>query len=457
MQSYILINEIIMSFLEGFILLYLFLFISNKRDLFMDKKIINFLFIITYTIFSYWTTLSLPPGYHTVVIILFLILSLSFITNTRYPLTIATIIFILLGMMIIEMISLQLLSLMIKESTQTILTNPIHKIAFSIFVKFNEIIIITMLSKIESPIIKSFHKEFKYSLINYWFFGIFLMGGLILSIRYIIYQPEKIIIYEILISIIFALYIMIGYLDYKEKIKLISIQKKYEVQDDYIKNLETLINIVRREKHDFSNHINTIYAMCTINKPNTVERIKEYLSKISENLKNSYHIYNSGNDYIDGLLAIKSNFAYENNIIFDVNFEISIDKLSINDTDLISIISNILDNSFEAILFSDSIIESPIVSFWTYLENDKYIISITNNGPKISESNLKKIFKNGYSTKVKEKDDHGLGLYIVKNITENNNGIIKVHSNDLETEFQLIFEYLEVKNEIDKKSISISN
>lgn len=449
--------EVIMGLIEGFIFLYLFLFISNKRELLTNKKTINILFLITYTIFSSWATLSFPSGYHTIIILLFISISISFITDTKYYLALTTVIFIGIIVITLELLLLLLFSYVTKTTTETLQTNHQIKLYFTVLVRLIQIISLIIFSKKKSPIIKSFSKEFRYPIVNYWFFGIFLMIILIISIRFVMYQPEKILLYEILMTLTFVLYTLLGYLDYKEKIRLINIQKKYEVQDEHIKNLESLMNIIRREKHDFSNHINTIYAMCTLNKENTVNRIKNYLSKISENLKDSYHIFNSGNDYIDGLLAVKSNFAYENEIILDVNFEVMLDLFNINDTDLISIISNILDNSFEAILTSKNLAEKPIVSLWTYLEDNKCIISISNNGPKISEENLIRIFENGYSTKNKNKDDHGLGLYIVKNIIEKNNGEIKVNSNDMETEFQIVFNNTGVTNEFDRKSITISN
>ncbi len=438
-SPYLFANEVIMAIIEGFIFLYSYLFISNKREIIQTKKFISTLFLISFTLFSFWATLSFPAGYHTILIILFVSLSLALIANVKVFLSIVTIVFIGFLMIIIELILFPVFSMVTNTNMEELQTIPEVKLYFSILVKSIELILLFIISKIKSPNIKYFSKELSHQVIIYWVFGMFLMGMLILSIQFVIYQPEKIIIYETLIILIFLIYAIIGYLDYKAKINLIKIEKKYNLQYDYIKNLESLINIIRREKHDFSNHINTIYAMCTINKPNTVERIKEYLKNITNEIKNSYTTFNSGNDYIDGLLVVKSNYAYENNIIFDVNFESMLDKVKVDNVDLISIISNILDNAFEAIILSKQPIERPIISLWTYIEEEKYIISISNNGPKIDDKISEKIFQNGFSTKEKNSDDHGYGLYIVKKMIEKNDGKITLYSNKVETEFQIIF------------------
>jgi sensor histidine kinase regulating citrate/malate metabolism len=167
-------------------------------------------------------------------------------------------------------------------------------------------------------------------------------------------------------------------------------------------------------------------------------RIKEYLEKLVVTLKESYHFYNTGNDYIDGLLAVKSNFAYENNINLEVDFEAPLTYISINDNDLISIISNIIDNAFEAVC-KKSIKEGRVVSVCGYVEDEIYHLSISNNGNMIPKENLNKIFENGFSTKKNNIGDHGLGLYIVRQLVSKNDGKITVSSNEEETEFLVKF------------------
>ena len=68
--------------------------------------------------------------------------------------------------------------------------------------------------------------------------------------------------------------------------------------------------------------------MCTLNKPDTVTKIGSYINKLSGRLINAYHFYNTGNDYVDGMLAVKSSLAFEYDIRFEADFKASLKDLS---------------------------------------------------------------------------------------------------------------------------------
>jgi sensor histidine kinase regulating citrate/malate metabolism len=192
-----------------------------------------------------------------------------------------------------------------------------------------------------------------------------------------------------------------------------------------------------------------------LNKEDSVERIRSYLDKLVHNLHSSYHYYNTGDEYLDGLLAVKSNFAFTHNIHLDVDFEEPINNLAVDSYDLISIISNIIDNGFEAILSQKDNIDK-VMSICSYVEDDLFQISIANNGPPIPTGCIDKIFENGFSTKSENKEDHGLGLFITKKLVTKNKGNIMVSSSDIETQFLITFKIEKVKHgEISKKNYAL--
>ncbi len=97
-----------------------------------------------------------------------------------------------------------------------------------------------------------------------------------------------------------------------------------------------------------------------------------------------------------------------------------------------------MDNAFEAFQ-SKPDAENKEISITTFKEDKKFCIEVTDNGDVIPESIKRKIFDKGFSTKTKESNDHGFGLYITKQLVERNNGTISVESIPERTEFLVEF------------------
>ena len=201
--------------------------------------------------------------------------------------------------------------------------------------------------------------------------------------------------------------------------------------------MEEIIKIIRQEKHDFANHINVIQGLCLLNKPDTVEKIDSYVRKISGTIHASFRYLNTGNDYIDGMLSIKNNYAMKNNIDFKAIIDEPFSSIKIREDELISIISNLIDNAFEA--FTKSDVGDNEISITTFKEDRNFCIEIADNGDIIPKNIIEKIFNRGFSTKVKQNDLHGFGLYITKQLVEKNNGTISVESIPGKTKFLINF------------------
>ena len=201
--------------------------------------------------------------------------------------------------------------------------------------------------------------------------------------------------------------------------------------------MEEIIKIIRQEKHDFANHINVIQGLCLLNKPDTVEKIDSYVRKISGTIHASFRYLNTGNDYIDGMLSIKNNYAMKNNIDFKAIIDEPFSSIKIREDELISIMSNLIDNAFEA--FTKSDVGNKEISITTFKEDTNFCIEIADNGDVIPENIIEKIFNRGFSTKVKQNDLHGFGLYITKQLVEKNNGTISVESIPGKTKFLIKF------------------
>ena len=431
-------REIILDILEALILLGVFSSLTNQKKYISENKIKSWLFCIIYVLVTCLSTFYVNNLYRILIIIVVSILLLTLITKTS--LYSSTIIFSLFYTIIFTTETLvQLIEMFIfKVELNRILSVNKYLFIFLFACKMLQVFVVIILLKYNvylNKIILINKDEFIFSqfLIEIGIFNLFIY---ILIFSVLDIKKNK--TYNMLIFSISFVFLIIAFLRLKEKEKMININNKYKVQENQITNMEEILSIIRQEKHDYANHINVIQALCCLNKPNAVEKIKEYVSKISDTIHTSFTYLNTGNDYIDGLLSIKNNYAMKNKIDFNVIIDESFNFLKIREDELISIISNIIDNAFEAFKLK-AYTENKEISITTYLENTTFCIEIADNGEGIPEEIKNKIFEKGFSTKTKQKGDHGFGLYITRQLVEHNDGSISVDRVSGKTKFLVKF------------------
>ncbi|MBZ9633221.1 GHKL domain-containing protein [Clostridium sp. FP1] len=431
-------RELILAILESLILLGVFSSLTNQKKYISENKIKSWLFCIIYVFVTCLSTLYVNNLYRILIIIVVSILLLAFIT--RISLYSSTIIFSLFFTIVFTTETLvQFIEMSIfKVELNQILTVNKYLFIFLFVCKLLQIFVVIILFKYNvylNKIILTNKEEFIFSefLIEIGIFNLFIYV-LIFSVLDI----KKNRIHNMLIFSISFVFLIIAFLRLKEREKMMNINNKYKVQEYQITNMEEILSIIRQEKHDYANHINVIQALCCLNKPNTVERINEYVSKLSDIIHSSFRYLDTGNDYIDALLSIKNNYATKNKIDFKVMIDEPFSSLKIREDELISIISNIIDNAFEAFKLK-SCTENKEISITTSLEDSKFCIEIADSGEGIPEEIKNKIFEKGFSTKTKQKGEHGYGLYMTKKLVEHNDGSITVECVSGKTKFLVKF------------------
>ncbi|WHH57090.1 ATP-binding protein [Petroclostridium sp. X23] len=428
------LTEIASSFVESIIVLLLFSFLNDKKTFVKDNILKSLVFFVLYTVFTYWASTYIPLGIHTACIAIFMIITLSYITKTNIYASIIAVAITGFFFMVTEVMLLMIEMSILNVDTATIINSPNYKLNHVILSKLVQMIISIMLLKFNFRLFKLKVLEKENSLLSFAILQIFMMTIFMISVNFVVSHPTNIVLYNVLLFGIYSLFVILSFLDYKERERILLIQHKFEAQKEYVKNMETVMNVIRKEKHDFANHLNTLLAICVLKKADGLERAGDYIRKLTNNLNSSYRVFNTGNEYVDGLMAVKSCFAFEHDIHLEVDIDAPLNRADIDDNHLTSIIGNIIDNAFEAIL-SSAETEDKVVSVCTYMEEDHYCLSIADNGPMIPDEIKVKIFDNGFSTKSKDKPDHGFGLYIVKQLVTQNKGEISVLSSEEETEF----------------------
>lgn len=164
----------------------------------------------------------------------------------------------------------------------------------------------------------------------------------------------------------------------------------------------------KARSHDYINHLNVMLMLAREGK--TGEQIRYIEEQLGKEVQ-SVDIIDTGNPLINAVLNIKYLEAKEKGIIIPFIAD-NLKDIKISDSDLVTIITNILDNAIEAVLKCD---EKHIV-FKIIKDRGTLIIDSTNNykGELPADQD--------FVTTKSDKKSHGFGLANIKNTVKANNG-----------------------------------
>lgn len=179
---------------------------------------------------------------------------------------------------------------------------------------------------------------------------------------------------------------------------------------------------IRRLAHDEKNHLLVIKGMPDKN------QVNDYIDKIYDDLQEYSSTAFSGYKQLDVLLNRYKIQCEAENISFETSITTT-DFSRISDTDLVSLMSNILDNAVEAAKNSK---EKRI-----YLSINKTMglnaikcVNSCDNQPTTQKGKL--------VTTKKDKHTHGFGTKIIEDITNKYDGIFSWHFDEDKKEFTMM-------------------
>lgn len=201
--------------------------------------------------------------------------------------------------------------------------------------------------------------------------------------------------------------------------KLARTQTAYlTTQLDALQYLKEKESDVQKMSHDLKKHLAVIEALCT---QGHYDEVRTYSGKL-----NSMFLANikpiSGNQIADTILASRQKKAEENNIRF--TFEGSLSGLAaLSEPDICSLLANAYDNAMEACLCqSDAYIYTKANTTKNYTS-----IEIRNSVPR-----KLKIHNNRLATTKPDKQNHGYGIEIMKQISQRYHGCCTISSSESE-------------------------
>ncbi|WP_338025422.1 ATP-binding protein [Caldalkalibacillus thermarum] len=204
-----------------------------------------------------------------------------------------------------------------------------------------------------------------------------------------------------------------------------SFRKKTEIDQltKQLSQVQAYADALRSQTHEYSNKLYTISGLIQLG---SYQEAIELINKETADYQELVQFLMSAvpDTIIAAFLLGKYNRAHELKITFVLDKQSTLRDLPehINREKLVTILGNLIDNAFEAVLENNKP-EKKVTLFMTDLGHD-LIFEIEDNGKGIPDPLLDSIFKKGISTKKQE--GRGIGLYLVHKAVQSLNGYVTV-------------------------------
>lgn len=195
------------------------------------------------------------------------------------------------------------------------------------------------------------------------------------------------------------------------------------------KNTSENITQIKKMRHEIKHHLNTVLVY--INK-NDLSGAQKYINSVEGTMPNNAPIEYTSNLLINSILTEYRQLAQSLNIKIDYSVAVP-ENINADDTDICSLLTNILDNAVEACGNINK--ENRFINFKIHQKAKFLYIGCTNscdsNQLRYSGGKLISIKNNPYK--------HGYGLKIIKEIAEKYNGAFntEAHGNQFSAKVNL--------------------
>lgn len=425
--------DIFMNFFTNLIdlsLLYMFLkyFIREKTQIAKSLAIIGILVIFN-TFINAFFGLGNLWGF----LIMFAIIGLlyNFVFNNKLIFIYLYLLVALIFMFIIELIVINLILFIFKLSPEEIYQINTYRIVAIIFAKVSYLFFILLIVR-NFNAIKYFNDKLSVPLTVILLFNVIIIYMSFILYRYIktTTASDYFSIFAMALGAVlftwFVFMIMRKIMIQSQKELIWKMrEKEYQNQRMYFINLQEILTTLKAQRHDFNNHMSTVYGMIQLNKNDDA---KKYILRLVDSVTELNDILQANHPVISSLINIKYQLAKKNKINMKLNLSMPED-LNLDYIDLSIVIGNLLDNAIEAcrnMETGEKTIEVEI------MQNNEYIIfNIINS----KNSDLyRKEDSARYTTKA-DQENHGFGLSNVKQVVNKYKGMMNIE--DLKDKFKV--------------------
>lgn len=231
--------------------------------------------------------------------------------------------------------------------------------------------------------------------------------------------------------IIYAL-IILGVINSFFVIKDISSLNNHNNEYNMLKNtlgqLEDLNKTLRGQRHDFMNHLQVVYSLMEMEE---YLEATGYIEKVFKDIQRINKVLKTSNPAVNALLQAKILYGEKRGIKTEILITSALEDLKVPAWEFCRVLGNIIDNAIYALQERG---ENRIIKVELFEDLKTYGFRIKNNGPRITEEWINRIFDTGVTTKGEQGE--GMGLSIVKDILQKYEGNIEIFSDNEATIFE---------------------
>ena len=242
---------------------------------------------------------------------------------------------------------------------------------------------------------------------------------------------------EALVAIAAAVVIWGAVVDIRDAIITRRVDEQRRMLKEAYGQLEDLNQTLRRQRHDFKNHLQVVYSLTEMG---AHDDVKDYVQRIYEDVRSVGSLLRTSVPAVNALLAAKAADAQERGVEFALELSSAWEDMPvlgwelcrILGWELCRILGNLIDNAMDAL--GDTKGARICVTIGENIPD--FTLGVENNGPEIPAKLREDIFQPGFSTKGAGR---GSGLAIVRELVKKYGGELHLESTADCTRFSLNF------------------
>lgn len=235
----------------------------------------------------------------------------------------------------------------------------------------------------------------------------------------------------VLIAVTSGMLVWGAVVDIRDAMIMRRIEEQNRMLEEAYSQLEDLNTALRKQRHDFKNHLQVVYTLTEMQAYNDAQ---DYVKRIYQDVQTVGNLMRTAVPAVNALLSAKSADCQERNIHFDVEIQSNWAEIQVSGWELCRIIGNLVDNAMDALEEKADGNSRIAVCIGENINN--WVLTVQNNGPEIAHEHKKSILLPGFTTK---SAGHGNGLSIVKELVDAYGGDFFFDSNADSTAFTCYF------------------